>query len=355
MSRRMLPIAIAVPLIAVAVSGCGSGQEPFGGPFDGPQPGGDPEVASERSDRLRQDLAASCLDEPSAHDTSQAPTDPIDAQTPGASEVPGFGWLDPGPGTTAAEALETAVEGARSDLDLAVSVGVHDRGSGGTQLVGEQRTYPAASLSKLPVAMTFVHQLREDDQELTEEDHRLLEEALVRSDNDAASQLYTRLGASEPERTAALQETFDLLGTDNGAASDWPGADPTSAADQLRIVDALQDPPPWLDQEDAELLTGLMAVPGADGRQPDESQDFGVGSLALPPDQAVAQDVHVKNGWIDDSYEGTGTWSAGSTGFARVDSADLDLVIQLDGAPSYECAFSALDAMAHVSAQTAGS
>lgn len=356
MSRRKLRIALTLPLIAAVLAGCGSGQGPgaeTAGSASAEQPGAS--EASERSDRLRKDLVANCLaDAPDGGVAPAAPGAPTATASPDG-DVPGFAWLDPEAGTSARAALESAVAGARSDLGLTTTVGLRDRTAEETELVGAQQTYPSASLSKVPVALTFVDQLRDAGREPTDQDRALLEDALVRSDNDAATQLHLRLGATELEQAAALQETFDRLGTEHGATAAWPGANPTTSSDQLLILDALQDPPSWLHPDDARLLADLMAVPGPEGEQPDESQAFGVGSLALPLEEPAAENVHVKNGWIDDTYQGTGIWSAGSAGYARVGSTDLDLVIQLDGAPNYDCAFSALDAMAHVSAQTAGS
>ena len=101
------------------------------------------------------------------------------------------------------------------------------------------------------------------------------------SDNDAASQLYGGLGATPLEQQVALQEMDDLLGMDNGAETDLPGLNPTSVDDQLRLLAALQDPPEGLDADDVSTVTELMAVPAPGRQTPDESKDFGVGSLSL--------------------------------------------------------------------------
>ena len=73
-----------------------------------------------------------------------------------------------------------------------------------------------------------------------------------------------------------------------------------------------------------------MAVPAPGRQTPDESKDFGVGSLALPLEDPAADDVHVKNGWIAD--DGSGLWSAGTAGYATVQGTDLEVAVLLEDA-----------------------
>lgn len=334
MPRRRLTVVLAIPLLAaVALAGCtGDGSGP-----EAPGSAGEP---TERSDRLREELTGAC------------PADAADQ--PADQEAPSLAWLDVAPDASDEDALQSAADGARQDLGLTVSVGARDHGGEATT-AGAGRSYPSASMSKVPVAMAYLQQLRASGQEPADADRALLDAALVSSDNDAASALYAALGPSPADQRAALQATYELLGIEDGVPTELPGLNPTTVEDQLDIVSALQDPPEQLHPDDAALITELMAVPAPGRQTPDESKDFGVGSLALPLDDPAAADVHVKNGWIDDVDGGSGLWSAGTVGYATVQDTDMDLVVLLDGAPSAECAFSALDAVTHVGMQTAGS
>ena len=328
MSRRHLTLALTVPLLVGLLAGCGSDEESGAASGEAPARSGEP---TERSEQLRTDLTGTCLADGTAE----------------GRQTPELAWLDAAPGASDRDVLQAAVDGAEKDLDLTASMGVRVSGGENTTAGGE-RTYPSASLSKVPVALAYLTTLRESGQEPTEQDL-----ALVYSDNDAASQLYGGLGATPLEQQAALQEMDDLLGMDNGAETDLPGLNPTSVDDQLRLLAALQDPPEGLDADDVSTVTELMAVPAPGRQTPDESKDFGVGSLALPLEYPAADDVHVKNGWIAD--DDAGLWSAGTAGYATVQGTDLEIVVLLEDAPSAECGFSALDAMAHAGMQTAGS
>ena len=337
MSRRHLTLALTVPLLVGLLAGCGSagGSDEESGAASGEAPArsGEP---TERSEQLRTDLTGTCLADSTAE----------------GRQTPELAWLDAAPGASDRDVLQAAVDGAEKDLGLTASMGVRVSGGENTTAGGE-RTYPSASLSKVPVALAYLTTLRESGQEPTEQDLALIDTALVYSDNDAASQLYGGLGATPLEQQAALQEMDDLLGMDNGAETDLPGLNPTSVDDQLRLLAALQDPPEGLDADDVSTVTELMAVPAPGRQTPDESKDFGVGSLALPLEDPAADDVHVKNGWIAD--DDSGLWSAGTAGYATVQGTDLEMVVLLEDAPSAECGFSALDAMAHAGMQTAGS
>ena len=336
MAHRHLTLALTAPLLVGLLAGCGSADG--SGDDSSAQAGGDQARTgepTERSEQLRTDLAGACL-------------------APGqGEETPELAWLDAAPGASDSEVLQTAVDGAEADLGLTVSVGVRAAG-GEPATAGEDRTYPSASMSKVPVALAYLTKLRETGQEPTDQDRALIEAALVSSDNDAASLLYGGLGPTPEEQQATLQELHDLLGMDDGAVTDMPGMNPTSVDDQLELLAALQDPPEGLDPDDVSIVTEVMAVPAPGHQTPDYSKDFGVGSLALPLDDPPAEDVHVKNGWIDDD-SGSGTSSAGTMGYASVQGTDLEVVVLLDGAPSYECGFSALDAVTHAGMQTAGS
>lgn len=348
MDRRQLRAAALSSLSMLVLTACG----PVGTPApssvsSSAHPSGDPTPRETRVERISSALADSCpqLERPSSGSTA-----------PGQ-----LSWLTPDPGQSPQDALDAAVEGAQKDLGITVSMAVRDRAAGDVVAVDPERAYPAASLSKIPVAMTRLRLLASQgplSETLTDDERLLLlEEAIIRSDNDAAEALYLAGGTTPAERQAALRETHRLLGSGIGADGAMPGLDPTTAQEQLLILDALQDPPEWLGAESAALITELMAV---DPAAVDESQDFGVGSLATPPDP-VAADVRVKNGWIpvdaghgaEPSGSAGAVWSAGTTGTVSVEGAPLDLTVLLDGAETTECTFAALDAMAEVGMQTA--
>ena len=332
MAHRHLTLALAAPLLAGLLAGCGADDKSDRETTEDPAQAGEP---TERSEQLRADLTGTCLAGEAADD----------------QQAPELAWLDPSPEASVSDSLQDAVDGAETDLGLTVGVGLRADG-GESTIVGEVPAHPSASLSKVPVSLAYLTTLREAGQEPTDQDLALIQTALVSSDNNAASLLYAGLGATPDEQQSALQEMYEILGADNGAETEFPGLNPTSVDDQLRLLAALQDPPEELDPDDVSTVTEYMAVPAPGQQSPDTSKAFGVGSLALPLEDPAASDVHVKNGWIADE---SGLWSAGTVGYATVEDTDLELVVLLDGAPSAECGFSALDAMTHVGMRTAGS
>lgn len=357
--RRTLPAAVVAAILLSALTACGD--EPPRDPGERPDPTArtapSEQDLARRAQRITAELSTACpAPDPvtAAPPSGPAPTDavPTDAAATGAPVPP---WLEPAEAETPDQALGAAARGSQEQLGIPVSIGLRRHADGSTTAVGAPRSYPSASLSKAPVALAYLRRQRDLGIDLTEQDRQMIEAAIVRSDNEAAARNYLLLGATEPQRRDALQQTLDLLGTEQPVVSDLPGLNPTTVEDQLRVLESLQSPPPGLHEEDAALVRGLMAVPGADGHRFDDSQDFGMGSLARPLDAPAAQDVHVKNGWIDDRLDGFGTWSAGTIGFGNIQGADYDLVVLLDGAPSDDCAFAVLDAMAEVSARSAGS
>ena len=154
MSRRHLTLALTVPLLVGLLAGCGSagGSDEESGAA--PARSGEP---TERSEQLRTDLTGTCLADGTAE----------------GRQTPELAWLDAAPGASDRDVLQAVVDGAEKDLGLTASMGVRVAGGETTTANGE-RTYPSASLSKVPVALAYLTTLRESGQEPTEQDLALI-------------------------------------------------------------------------------------------------------------------------------------------------------------------------------------
>lgn len=265
------------------------------------------------------------------------PTPQHDPAGPDGQELP---WLQADDEALLRDQLERAVENSRDELGMELGIDVVDRGTGEKIAVNDTTPVRTASMSKVAIAMTYLRQVRDSGLQVTDEARSQLEKSLKESDNPAADALYTTLTPDRSEALQRLHETYALLGTTCTVApiESW-GATWTCADDQLKVVQALQEPPEWLHPDDAELIRGLLTPePGS----ADESQEFGVGVLndsQNPTDGAEAHDLFVKNGWL---AEDTEQWSVSTMGHAAVNGYDYDIVITSFGAQESEHGFNLL-------------
>ena len=239
--------------------------------------------------------------------------------------------------------LEELVDRAERDHGVAAGISVLDRAGATRAEANATATVRTASISKVPIAMAYLGDLRRAGEEVSPDDHALLRASLADSDNAATEQLYTGLGVDEQEQIRELAETYRSLGMDSTRPEEGWGVTPTDAQDEIRIVHALHDPPGWLDPADAGLIRDyLTPVPGT----PHQSQAFGVGAL-ITPDGAFAgpapEELYVKNGWL---AEDDGSWSVSSVGHALVAGHGVDLAITTFGFPTAEEGFELTSALA---------
>ena len=274
----------------------------------------------------------------------QGETDPQAVATPqhvptgpDGRELP---WLQANDEASLRDQLERAVECSRDELGMELGIDVVDRRTGEKIAVNDTTPVRTASMSKVAIAMTYLRQIRDSGLEVTDEARSQLEKSLTESDNPAADALYTAFTLDRSEALQRLHETYALLGTTCTVApiESW-GATWTCADDQLKVVQALQEPPEWLHPDDAELIRGLLTPePGS----VEESQEFGLGVLngsQNDTDGADAHDLFVKNGWL---AEDTEQWSVSTMGHAAVNGYNYDIVITSFGARESEHAFTLL-------------
>nr|WP_232306792.1 serine hydrolase [Thermobifida cellulosilytica] len=224
--------------------------------------------------------------------------------------------------------LTRTLDGYLTGRDCRLSIALHDLRSGATYSYGADRTYATASLAKLNILALLLLQADDEDRELSADERRLAAEMIRYSDNDAADELYARIGFDQG--FVAGNERLGLHATEPGAGGVW-GATRTTTTDQLRLLRAVftgMSPLSERSRDYARELLGNVAP----------EQAWGVSAAAGEGDT-----VELKNGWVPRSSDGD-RWTVTSAG--RVVSADHEYLIAVlsDHHPDY---FSGIECVEH--------
>lgn len=134
-----------------------------------------------------------------------------------------------------------------------VSVVVHDRKSGTTVTHNGSLRVETASIVKVMILVAVIDHRRANGSGLTSSDRALARKMIRVSDNAAASTLLGRAGGKP-----ALDRLAKRLGMKHTATSWSWGLTRTSAADQVRLVDAILDGKALPRDSDRDYVLGLM-------------------------------------------------------------------------------------------------
>ncbi|MER6915656.1 serine hydrolase [Streptomyces sp. NPDC000594] len=190
-------------------------------------------------------------------------------------------------------------------MTASVSVALAGRSEG-----DDGRAYPSASIVKVSILAARLQQ----DRPLDVRERELAHAMIVRSDNDAATELYATIGG--PDGLDAAHARLGLTGTRADRA--W-GMTRTTARDQLTLMRAV------FDGRFPELaaLTGLMAAV-------DPGQSWGV--------SAAGAGWALKNGWMP--MRATGLWVVHSVGRA---AGGRPIAVLSEGHPTMEAGVAAVE------------
>ncbi|MFF5898659.1 serine hydrolase [Streptomyces argenteolus] len=195
-----------------------------------------------------------------------------------------------------AEALAVPADGAD------VSVSVLDTETGARATYGDG-TYDTASIVKVDILAALLLLAQDEGRELSGTEHAYAEAMIRRSDNTSATQLLRVIGGAE-----GLDAANERLGlTETGAVHAW-GLTQTTAADQVRLLEAVCGAGPVLTEASRAYVTELMGDVEA-------GQRWGV--------SAAGTGAVLKNGWMPRTT--TGLWDVNSIG--RVESGGHTLLV----------------------------
>ncbi|HEX6499873.1 MAG TPA: serine hydrolase [Micromonosporaceae bacterium] len=217
--------------------------------------------------------------------------------------------------STVADNLTGAVQAYLSGADGRVGVLIVDRATGIRVGVGEDRSFITASVVKVDILATLMLR-RQDHGGLTDREDDLARAMITRSDNDAASALWTAVGGGTG--VTAANQRFGLSHTHPDQDGYW-GLSTTTAADQVRLLGLLTSSNSPLNAHSRSYILGLMS-------QVERDQRWGVPAAAGP----ASTGVYVKNGWL--AYNGG--WVTHSVGRIVEPGHDWLLAVLSDGQPS---------------------
>ncbi|MEV6397896.1 serine hydrolase [Streptomyces sp. NPDC051907] len=180
---------------------------------------------------------------------------------------------------------------------------------------GEDLAYPSASIVKVSILAALLLEGRE----LTERERALARDMIVRSDNDAATELWTTIGGAP-----GLDAAHARLGLTRTRARRAWGLTRTTARDQLALLRAVFDGPyPYLRTLMGQVVAG---------------QDWGVSAAGGP--------WALKNGWMP--MRESGLWVVHSVGRA---GGSLIAVLS-EGHPTKEAGIACVEAAARAAVTT---
>jgi beta-lactamase class A len=231
----------------------------------------------------------SLTDSPSDQPSDPAPADPTLPADPQPKEVaPG------GASAAVAASVQTYLKGQ----GYRSAVAVLDTTTGAQLAVNADAGFHTASIVKVDILATLLLK-RQAAQGLSADERSLASNMITKSDNDAATSLWNKIGGASG--LAAANRTLGLTQTTPDSGGSW-GMTTTTASDQLRLLQALTSASGPLNATSRGYVLKLM-------RQVNDDQDWGVPAAA----SAQATGVYVKNGWLDDDTD-NGLWITNSVG-----------------------------------------
>jgi beta-lactamase class A len=208
---------------------------------------------------------------------------------------------------------------------LTFAVGLTQHDSGQTYVYQGQRRFETASVVKVQIAAALLLQRQGAGRSPSSAEQALMSTMIRNSDNDAASELYRRVGGASAVNRAGAQ--FGMTTTAVGRNSAW-GQTTTTAGDQLQLLSALRGHGP-LAPAAANYLLDLMGHVRSD-------QSWGISAAAQ-----ARQAVQLKNGWIARTSL-AGRWVVNSVGLTT-DAAGLTIVVLTRGARTMAAGVAAIE------------
>ncbi|MFD6949133.1 hypothetical protein A6A08_07155 [Nocardiopsis sp. TSRI0078] len=228
-----------------------------------------------------------------------------------------------------AERLDKRIRREADGREGRVAVGVLAHGGDLTCGLDPEAGFDAASVGKVVVLGALLRTAMDEGRELTAEEKGLATDMITVSDNDAAGELYDRLGAER------VQGFLDLAGMDDTKPhpEGYVGLMRITAADQLTLLGLLRTDNDVLGADERSYARGLMG---------DVVEKQGWGVSAGAPEGA---EVYLKNGWLP--YDGTDVWRVNSVGgFRGTPAGDYEVVVLTDDSPGMQYGVETIEAVA---------
>lgn len=202
-----------------------------------------------------------------------------------------------------AQELTAAWQKILDDTESSVDIAVYSKKSNASYTLSnaaDTATFPTASIVKVAILADLLHQRASEKTMLSDTEKSYAQQMIQYSDNDAATYLLdTALGGYQA--TDQLFKDLDMTHS-TADASAW-GVTQTTAADQLKLLNAVFYDSEYLSAADRSYLQGLMGNVTAE-------QQWGI--------SAAAEKFQLKNGWLQDTDDSK--WIVNSIGHVYQDS-----------------------------------
>jgi beta-lactamase class A len=239
-------------------------------------------------------VAVAALAIPALSGCSAAAATATPAATPSADATP-----------TRHVELTNLLAAAAPSSAVKYSVALTNNRTGETYTYNGDATFATASVVKVGILAAL---LRQQDGTLAASQESLADAMIRESDNDAATTLWGEIGGVDG--LDAADDAIGLTGTTPGADG-WWGYTTTTAADQVKLVNAVSDPDGLLGDA-STTVTDLMGTVVS-------TQDWGISAAARDGETFI-----LKNGWMARSDQND-LWTVNSVG--RITGPDSDITI----------------------------
>jgi hypothetical protein len=228
-------------------------------------------------------------------------------------------------GKTGVAPLGPGIAGALSNRQGTVTAAVYDARTGQSFVFQPGVAQDTASIVKVDIMSTLLHQVVGSPGALTDAQKSLLAAMIELSDNNAASALWNEVGGASG--VAAFDTLEGLVATRPGCCGYW-GLTTTTALDQLDLVSHLAAPNTVLDGAQRAYALSLMehVVP---------YEAWGV-SGGVPTGVTVA----LKNGWLP---LGSSGWQVNSIGWVDGQGRDYVIAVLSVGSPTESYAIATIE------------
>ncbi len=211
------------------------------------------------------------------------------------------------------------------------AVGVIDRTTGARASYDPSESFHTASIVKADVLAVLLLRHQQSNTPLSDDETSLAQEMIEDSDNDAATDLWTDVGAAYGMSLG--NGTLGLAHTVPGANYYW-GLTTTTVSDQLRLLEDLTSPSSPLHAAARSYELDLM-------EDVTQDQAWGVSAAAT-----LGTSFAVKNGWLPDPE----LWVINSIGVVDHAGQQLLIAVLSDDQPSEEAGIAQVDAVARAAA-----
>ncbi|MEO3785279.1 serine hydrolase [Actinocorallia sp. B10E7] len=228
-----------------------------------------------------------------------------------------------------AERLETKLRKAVGGRSGTMSFALYDREHRIGCYYGTGRHYDSASTVKVTIVAALLRTAQKQKRELTARERSLARAAITRSDNDAATALWRRLGRA---RVQGLLDAVGMRATRLDPGGHW-GLTRTTAVDQLRLLIMLTRKGDVLTGESRRHLLALMS-------QVVRGQRWGT-----PAGVSSKTKVRVKNGWLPRATHG---WRVHSLGIFGDERRDYMIAVLTHDNPSLQYGITSIERVSRV-------